>query len=90
MPPDTSEEGDLMLTLERKELRRYSVWEKQELETLNIFCNENFESIPAAGLLCCVSKDAAEGIQYDLSQLCDKRDRTKNTGKICATVSVGA
>lgn len=78
---DTSEEGDLMLTLERKELRRYSVWEKQELETLNIFCNENFESIPAAGLLCCVSKDAAEGIQYDLSQLCDKRDRTKNTEK---------
>lgn len=71
---DYKEEMDLMLTLERKALKRYSVWEKHELETLKLFCKRKKESIPAAGLLCCVSEAAAEGVQYDLSELCDKQD----------------
>ncbi|CAL9690378.1 unnamed protein product [Knipowitschia caucasica] len=67
---DASEEMDLMITLERKHLRRYSVWEKKELETLKYYSHKNKSEIPAVGLLFCVSEEAAEGIQYDLNNLC--------------------
>lgn len=68
---DTSEEMDLMLTLERKQLKRYSVWGKPELETFKYFSDGNKAALPAAGLLCCLSEAAAEGVQYDLIDLCD-------------------
>lgn len=69
---DTNEDMDLMLTLERKQLKRYSVWEKHEMEHLKYFSDRNKAAIPAAGLLCCVSEAAAEGVQYDLIELCGK------------------
>lgn len=71
---DTNEEMDLMLTLERKQLKRYSVWEKHEMEQIKYFSDKNKAAIPAAGLLCCVSETAAEGAQYDLTELCCKPD----------------
>lgn len=78
---DSSEQMDLMLTLERKQLKRYSVWEKHELETLKYFSDGSKAALPAAGLLCCVSEGAAEGVQYDLIELCDKPDSPISTGK---------
>ncbi|XP_055007712.1 sentrin-specific protease 7 isoform X2 [Boleophthalmus pectinirostris] len=75
-----TEEMDLIITLERKQLRRYSVWNKGELESLKYFSDRNASEIPAAGLLCCVSEDAAEGVQYDLVELCDKPESPRTTG----------
>ena len=79
---DLSEEMDLMLTLERKQLKRYSVWEKYELESLEYFSGRKKAELPAVGLLLCVSEAAADGVHYDLSELCDKQDSFSSTGKL--------
>ncbi|XP_033842874.1 sentrin-specific protease 7 [Periophthalmus magnuspinnatus] len=74
-----SEEMDLIITLERKQLRRYSIWNKEDLKSLKYFSDRNKSEIPEAGMLCCVSEAAAEGVQYDLFDLCDTPESTKNT-----------
>lgn len=70
-----------MLTLEREELRRYSVWDQQELEELGLHCEGEEEPPLAAALLFCVSEVAAVAIQWDLRKLCVKQDGTTNTGE---------
>ncbi|XP_042282801.1 sentrin-specific protease 7 isoform X2 [Thunnus maccoyii] len=76
---DTNEKVEVMLSLEREELRRYSVWEQEELEDQDIHCMDNEEPPPAAVLLFCVSETAAAAIQWDLRKL--KQDGTTNPGK---------
>ncbi|KAM7380297.1 hypothetical protein PAMP_003605 [Pampus punctatissimus] len=78
---DTSEQVEVVLTLERKELRRYSVWEQENLEDSGLHFEGNEEPPPAAVLLFCVSETAAAAIQSDLRKLCVKQDGTANTGK---------
>lgn len=68
-----------MLTLEREELRRYSVWEQEELEDRGLRCKD--EELPPAVLLFLVSETAAAAVQWDLHKLCVKQDGTTNTGE---------
>ncbi|KAI3355843.1 hypothetical protein L3Q82_004406 [Scortum barcoo] len=77
---DTSKQVELMLSFERKELRRYSVWEQQELEEREFHFKGDEDPSPAAVLLFCVSETAAAAVQRDLFKLCVKHG-TKNTGK---------
>lgn len=81
MSPDISEQLEVMLTFERKELRRYSVWEQQEMEAqeLHLKCDE--ELSPPAVLLLYVSQTAAAVVQRELLKLCVEDDETTNTGK---------
>lgn len=78
---DTNEEVHVMVTFERKELRRYSVWEQQELEAQELHFKGEEEPIPAAVLLFCVSETAAAAVQRDLLNLYAKQDGAMNTGK---------
>ncbi|XP_040004649.1 sentrin-specific protease 7 isoform X2 [Xiphias gladius] len=78
---DTTEQVEVMLTFERKDLRRYSVWEKQEMEMRELHFKGDEEPFPAAVLLFCVSETAAAAIQRDLCKLCVKQDGTTNAGK---------
>lgn len=80
--PDASERVEVILTLERKELRRYSVWEQEEMEAQQLLFKDDKEPSPAAVLLFCVSETAAAAIQQDLCKLCTKHDGTTNTGEI--------
>lgn len=77
-----------MLTFERKELRRYSVWEKQEMEMRELHFKGDEEPFPAAVLLFCVSETAAAAIQRDLCKLCVKQDGTTNAGEIAGRLLV--
>lgn len=70
-----------MLTFERKALRRYSVWEQQELEAQELLFQGGEEPSPPAVLLFCVSEAAAAAVQQDLLKLCVKRDGTTDTGE---------
>ncbi|XP_070770637.1 sentrin-specific protease 7 [Enoplosus armatus] len=78
---DTSGQVEMMLTFERKELRRYSIWEKQELEALELHFKGEEEPSPAAVLLLCVSETAAAAVQRDLLKLRVKQDESANTDK---------
>lgn len=71
----------MMLTFERKALRRYSVWEQQELEAQELYFSGDEEPSPAAVILFCVSETAAAAIQQDLLKLGVKQDGTTNTGE---------
>ncbi|XP_059199170.1 sentrin-specific protease 7 isoform X2 [Centropristis striata] len=79
---DDDEQLGVMLTLERKELRRYSVWDQQELEDRQFLFQGSNEPFPVAVLLFCVSEMAAAAIKQDLLKLCLNQDRTTNTDKV--------
>ena len=79
--PDADEEVEVILTVERKELRKYSVWEQQELEDREFYFERDEEPNPAGVLLLCVSETAAFAVQRELLKLCVKQHRTKNTGE---------
>ncbi|XP_047457495.1 sentrin-specific protease 7 isoform X2 [Mugil cephalus] len=78
---DPSEQSEVILSFERTELRRYSVWEQHELEAREIRFQDEDAPCPAAVLLLCVSETAAAAVQRDLSTLCVKEDGATNTGK---------
>ncbi|XP_070832418.1 sentrin-specific protease 7 isoform X3 [Chaetodon trifascialis] len=78
---DTSQQVEMLLTFARKELRRYSVWEQQELEAQELHFKGTEEPSPPAVLLFCVSETAAAAVQQDLLKLCVKQDGTTHTGK---------
>ncbi|KAM9346802.1 uncharacterized protein ABDE67_011110 [Symphorus nematophorus] len=77
---DSSERVEVMLTIERKELLRYSVWEQHEMEAQELHFTGEEEPSPPAVLLLCVSATAAAAVQRDLLKLCVKQHGTKNTG----------
>lgn len=66
------------MSLERKELRRYSVWEHQEMEAQDIYFKD---SSPSTVLMLCVSQTAAAAVHWDLLNLCLKQDRSNDIGK---------
>ena len=70
-----------MLTFERKALRRYSVWDEQEMEMRELQFNGDEEPVPAAVLVFCVSDAAAAEVQHILSKLCVEQDGNTNTGE---------
>ncbi|XP_019956285.2 sentrin-specific protease 7 isoform X2 [Paralichthys olivaceus] len=77
---DSTEQVELMLTLDRKVLRRYSVWEEQEMEMRAIYFDSDEDPSPAAVLVFCVSETAAAEIQRDLRKLCVEQDGNTDTG----------
>ncbi|XP_072252759.1 sentrin-specific protease 7 isoform X2 [Leuresthes tenuis] len=77
----SSKQLNAMLTFERKELRRYSIWEHEELEERLIRFEGDEKPFPAAVLMFYVSETAAAAIQQDLLQLCIKEDVAINTEK---------
>lgn len=79
--PDADEEVEVILTVERKELRKYSVWERQELEDREFYFERDEEPNPAGVLLLCVSETAAFVVQQELLKLRVKHDGITNTGK---------
>ncbi|XP_031148601.1 sentrin-specific protease 7 isoform X1 [Sander lucioperca] len=79
---DADKQVDVMLIIERKDLRRYSVWEQQELEDREFHLRGDEDPFPAAVLLFCVSETAAAALEGDLLKLCVKQDGTMNTGKV--------
>ena len=82
----SSKQLDVMLTFERKELRKYSIWEHEELEERLIRFEGDEKPFPAAVLLFYVSETAAAAIQQDLRQLCIKEDGAINTGETTGTL----
>ncbi|XP_015240870.1 PREDICTED: sentrin-specific protease 7 isoform X1 [Cyprinodon variegatus] len=75
----TSEQG--FLTFVRTDLRRYSVWDKQELEAHHIRFEGEKDPSPPGVLLLYVSETAAGPIQQVLNQLCDSEDGPVDNGK---------
>nr|XP_043874992.1 LOW QUALITY PROTEIN: sentrin-specific protease 7 [Solea senegalensis] len=78
---DISEQVDVMLTIERKALRRYSVWEEPDMEIRELCLQENKEPSPPAVLLLCVSDTAAATVRRDLCKLRVKQGGTIEIGK---------
>lgn len=70
-----------VLSLERKELRRYSVWEQQEMEAQDIYFKCAKDSSPPTVLMLCVSQTAAAAVHWDLLNLCLKQDKNNDIGK---------
>nr|XP_020465171.1 uncharacterized protein LOC109965474 isoform X2 [Monopterus albus] len=78
---DVSEQVEMILTFERKELRRYSVWEQEEMEAQELQLKGDEDPSPVAVLVFFVSETAAAAIQQDLCKLRVKQEETLNTGK---------
>lgn len=70
LSPDPDKQMELLLTFKRSELRRYSVWEQQEMETHDLLLKVDLEHPPPAALLFCVSDAAAADVQQELLKLC--------------------
>ena len=70
-----------MLSFDRSELRRYSVWEQDELELRDLHFHGS-DSCPAGALLLFVSETAAAALQQELQQLCTTEDGATNTGDL--------
>ncbi|XP_037645923.1 sentrin-specific protease 7 isoform X1 [Sebastes umbrosus] len=85
---DVDEHVEVTLTLERKDLRRYSVWEQQELEDREFHFKGDELFSPAAVLLFCVSETAAAAVQQKLVKLCVKQDGTTNSEKVSPFILV--
>ncbi|KAK2905878.1 sentrin-specific protease 7 [Channa argus] len=78
---DSNAEVKIMLTIQQKELRGYSVWEKEDMEAQELHFKDSDETAPAAVVFLCVTETAAAAIQRDLSKLCGEQDKTTSTGK---------
>jgi len=62
-------------------MRRYSVWEQQELVERDFHFEDGEEPFPAAILLLCVSETAAAALQRELQKLCVKQHGETSTGE---------
>lgn len=79
---DADDQVEVMLTLERKDLRRYSIWEQQELEDRELQYKCDGKPYPVAILLLCMAETAAVGIQRELLKLCVKYDGATTSDKV--------
>lgn len=70
----------MKISLERKEMRRYSIWNQEEMEDRGL-CFQGSEEPPAAAVLFCVSERAAAALRLELGALCSGLDGTTNTGR---------
>ncbi|XP_061648552.1 sentrin-specific protease 7 isoform X2 [Phyllopteryx taeniolatus] len=75
---DSSQQSDVTLTLERTELRRYSVWEQEELESRGLRWPSGAE--PRTVLLFCVTQSAAAAVHRDLLRLRAQHGAPPGTG----------
>lgn len=69
-----------MLSFERKELKRYSVWHQHELDQCGLRFDDD-EDHSSDILLFYVSETAAAAIQQDLCHICVKEEGSINTGQ---------
>ncbi|XP_040057793.2 sentrin-specific protease 7 isoform X3 [Gasterosteus aculeatus] len=78
--PLTAVEGaEVTLTVDRKDLRRYSVWEQQDLEDRGLRFEDDEQPSPAA-ILFCVSESAAAAVHRELLERCVPQNRNKSSG----------
>ncbi|XP_054642050.1 sentrin-specific protease 7 isoform X2 [Dunckerocampus dactyliophorus] len=75
---DANHHAEVTVTLERKEMRRYSVWESEELAARDLSWGSNIGTV----LLFCVTQSAAAAVQRELLNLCAKRDEASSTDKV--------
>ncbi|KAF6718571.1 Sentrin-specific protease 7 [Oryzias melastigma] len=85
---DASGQRQVVLMFERKELRRYSIWEQFELKERGLHFVCDGADSPAV-LLICVSQTAAAAIQQNLFQLHRTEDGDEDTGKACPFLFLG-
>ncbi|CAJ1079711.1 sentrin-specific protease 7 isoform X3 [Xyrichtys novacula] len=78
---DPSEKVEVVLSYQRKELGRFSIWMQDDMKAQGLHFKDDKDPFPAAVLMLFVSESAAAGIQQDLLQLCAKQDRNTNTEK---------
>lgn len=83
--PDIRGQVKVMLSIERKELRRYSIWDEEELENQEIFCKGNTKP-PSSVVLLYVTEVAATALQCNLRKLGAHEDGSKNTGETCSAL----
>ncbi|KAL6101336.1 senp7 [Pungitius sinensis] len=76
------EEAEVTLTVDRKHVRRYSVWEQQDLEDRGLRLKDGEEPSPAAVLMFCVSERSAASVQRDLLKLCVPQNGSTSSGKV--------
>lgn len=76
----------MVLTFEREALRKYSIWDEQDMEMQGIFFQGDEELSPPSVLLLCVSDNAACALQHDLCKLSIKKDANNTTGKLTANL----
>lgn len=70
------------MALDRKELRRYSVWEQQEMEAQDINFNSDENPSPPTVLMLCISQTAAAAAEWELLNLCFEQDEQRNGKEI--------
>ncbi|XP_061698336.1 sentrin-specific protease 7 isoform X2 [Syngnathoides biaculeatus] len=75
---DSDQESDVTLTLERTELRRYSIWEPEDLESRGLCWASDVE--PCTVLLFCVTQRAAVAIHRDLLHMSAQHGALPDTG----------
>ncbi|XP_051937360.1 sentrin-specific protease 7 isoform X1 [Hippocampus zosterae] len=75
---DSSHHLDVTLTLQRADLRRYSVWESEDLESRGLCWPSSAE--PFTILLFCVTQSAAVALHQDLLLLCAQNGAPPSTG----------
>lgn len=78
---DADEEVEVVLVLDRKDLRRYSVWEQQELEDRDLHFEDDEDPYPVAILLFCVSESAAAAVQREMLKLSIKQGGNASSDK---------
>nr|XP_057937301.1 sentrin-specific protease 7 isoform X2 [Doryrhamphus excisus] len=75
---DENHQSEVTVTLERKEMRRYSIWESEELAARGLSWGSNVGTV----LLFCVTQNAAAAVQRELLHLCGKQDEELSTDKV--------
>ncbi|TNN54693.1 Sentrin-specific protease 7 [Liparis tanakae] len=78
---DAAKEVEVVLILDRKDLKRYSVWEQQELEDRELHFEDDEDPYPVAILLFCVSESAAAAVQRELLKLSVKQGGNASSDK---------
>ncbi|KAF7657260.1 hypothetical protein LDENG_00029400 [Lucifuga dentata] len=77
---DASEQRDVTLIMERKDLRHYSVWEEQQVQTWWSRIGKKGPP-PAAVLQFYLSKHQVAAVEFDLRKLSGKQDGTTTSGQ---------
>ncbi|XP_063743886.1 sentrin-specific protease 7 isoform X2 [Eleginops maclovinus] len=78
---DDDGEVEVRVTVDRTDMRRYSVWEEPELVERDFHFEDGEEPFPAAILLLYVSETAAAAVKRDLQKLCINQHRATSTDK---------
>ncbi|XP_068615011.1 sentrin-specific protease 7-like [Brachionichthys hirsutus] len=77
---DLSKQAEMTLAIDCKDLRRYSIWEQQDLQDLQFKCA--VEPFPPATLLLYLSESGAAAVQQNFFKLCGRLTETTDTDTV--------